>query len=424
MGRKRRLWSYSTGRYGSTVRIYEPRLAAPLRFDWREDDGTRHRPEVSPALVVRRSPDEATDPVLTRKAEDLCERKAAELRLEPLREESAPDTLTLGRAYDLFFDERRRALPKSRSARTHHEGSRDFWLAELGAEAVVDGIPPADVLGALKRLKEKGQTPTALKRLSNLRTLINWLREDMGFDTLRDPTRGRKLKKAAIRKGHQPRRRRFTDEERDAIMAEVYREENPVDPRFRLFMTLVRKSGPRGVQARTATRRGLDVPLEPPPPKGHAPHGWLVLPAAKDQDPMIIYLSAEERAEIDAALAGYLAKYEAAYQAGEITDYPLMPGGRMDRDELTDEPISDRSFRLMLHAMEDAAGVDHQDWRGFHGFRRSWVDEMDTKVGLDTAAHAGGWSDTDMVEGTYVSRVRYDHLERARKAKESGDDAE
>lgn len=417
MPRKRDLWSFSTGRYGATVRVYEPRLGAPLRYDWRDPDGSRHRPEVRPIITF--DPDRPVDPARAKRAEDLCERKAAELRLEPLRDETAPKALTLGRAYDLYFDPRRRALPKSRSARVHHTASREFWTEELGADAAVDAIPPADVKGALERLRETGKVQTAIKRLANLRTLIRWLQEDMGHDDLRDPTRG--IKKKHVRGDYRPRRRRYTDEERTAIRDQLPQ----ADHRFRLFMTLVMRSGPRGVQAREAMRSGLDTPLEPPPPKGYAPHGWLVLGAVKGQDPMVIFLSAEERAEIDAALASYLAPWEAEYQAGERTDYPLIPGGRIDRGELEDEPISDTALRTMLHTIEKAAGVEHRDWRGFHGFRRSWVDEMDEKVGTDTAAHAGGWSDTDMVTGTYVSRVRYGHLERARKAKEEGaDDAE
>lgn len=125
MARPRKPWKESTGRYGSTVRIYEPRLGAPLRWDYRDASGRRTRPEVVPELRVRRGPNEPLDPVLVRQAQDRLEQKAAELALEPLRRASEPHELTLGQAYRLYFDPKRRALPRSkgRGSTTRRAGS-------------------------------------------------------------------------------------------------------------------------------------------------------------------------------------------------------------------------------------------------------------------------------------------------------------
>lgn len=412
MARPRKPWSHSVGRYGATVTIREPRPGAPLRWDYREA-GKRRRPEVEPRTVVRRGANEAVDPTLAEAAKELCERKAASLTLEPLRQSTQPERLTVARAYLLYFDPRRQALPASREARVHHEASRAFWTAELGAETVWDAIAPADVWGALLRLRQAGRIPTAEKRLANLRTLHRWLRDRMGYDTLRDPTRG--LDKRELTKGHQPRRPRYTAAEVERLVAAA----PAFGERFALFVTLLADSGARAVQVRHAMRSGLDADMEPQPPKDHAPHGWIVLPPVKGQEPMVTYLTAREREAIDAAMATYLAEWEAEWQE-HGTDYPLIPGGRTDR-EILPEPISDAGLRKEWPKLERAAGIKSKDRRTFHGVRRSWSDDIEETEGLDTVTAAGGWSRRETVEGIYLSKKRFSHLEKARIKRERGE---
>lgn len=417
MGRNRKAWSHSVGRYGATVRIFEPRLGAPLRWDYRLADGKRTRPEVEPTIVVRATANERTDPVLVARAIEVCEQMAASLTLAPLRRETQPQLLTVAHAFALFFDERRQALPASREARQHHKQSRAFWLRELGEETVWDAVPPADVWGALLRLRARGQVPTAEKRLANLRTLYRWLRDRMGYDTLRDPTRG--IEKRDLVKGHSPRRPRYTTEEVERLVdaSAAFGE------RVALFVTLLADSGARAVQVRQAMRSGFNAELEPPVPAGHAPCGWLVLPAVKGQDAMVTYLTLRERAAIDAALLTYLSEWEAQWQA-EGVDYPLVPGGRTDR-EIAPEPITDTALRKEWRRIEKAAGIAKRARRTFHGVRRSWSDDIEEGEGLDTVTAAGGWSRRETVEGIYLSKRRFQHLERARKRRErEANDAE
>lgn len=420
MGRKRKRWSYSTGRYGSTVRIYEPRPGAPLRWDYRDEDQVRHRPEVDPPVVVRPAENEPVDAVLARRAEDLCEQKAAELRLRPLREGTAPADWELGQLYDLYFDPRRNALPPSESARKHHRLARALWEGNLGTDRTWNTIVPADVWGVLLGLKAEGKVATAEKSLTTLRTVYRWLQQKMRIRGLEDPTLG--LEVRDLREGHEPRRPRYDRDER-AAMRKVW---TLADPRFRLFMSILTGSGARAIQARSAMRSGVDAPLEVGPRKP-PPHGWLLMAGVKGQAHMLTYLTEHQRRELDAALAGYLAPWEAAYQAGELEDYPLIPSGRLDQEPgLKLAPISDTALRKMLKRAEKQAGVKRIPYRGFHGYRRAWVDIVDEKAGIDTATHAGGWSSRDQVEGTYVSPRRYEHLERARKVmeEEGHDDAE
>lgn len=414
MARPRECWSHAVGRYGSKVRIREPRPGAPLRWDFRDDRGVRRRPEVEGAPRVRRSPGAPLDPVLVRKAENLCERKAALLALPELTRQSAPNAgLTLRDGYAEYFSPRRRALPRSRSGRKHHADSRAFWEGELGEDTPWDAIKPADVWGALVRLVEKGQVATADKRFKNLRTVHRWLRDRAGFEGLRDPTRTLNIHE--LLEGYEPRRPRYTVEEREKLVSA-----SPTfGPRFSLFVVFVADSGARGGQVRLAWRSGFNCELEPPPPADAAPHGWMRFPGMKRQAPMLTFLTRRERAALDVALATYLAPWEAEYQE-KGTDYPLLPSGRLDHAHgaLERRPISDRALRSMWPRLEEAAAVETKPRRVFHGSRRLWADEIEQTEGLDTATHAGGWSRRETVEEVYISRRRYPHLERARQATE------
>lgn len=398
------------GRYGATVRIYEPKIGARLRWDWRDAAG-RHRPDVSPPMRVRRAPDEPTDPVLVKLAEEACEQKAAGLALDPLRRATDLSALTVGHAYTLYFDPGMKALPRSRTARTHHWGSRKFWTEKLGEDTPWDGVAPAVVRAALLGLIEAGRAPTAEKRSQNLTTLYRWLVGDMGMETIRNPMRGIKLRE--LMEGHKPRRPRYDRAEVEKLLQAA---NETFDARFALFVVLIADSGARGGQVRLVMRSGLDAALDPPP-KDRPPHGWLVLPAMKGQDAHVTFLTARQRAALDTALDGFLAPWEAEWQA-EGKDYPLVPGGRLDRGQLVREPITDRALRKMWVRLERAAKVPALPRRAFHGVRRSWADDIEAAHGLDTVTAAGGWSRRETPEQVYVSRRKYGHLERARKRRE------
>lgn len=411
MGRPRKPWAHSVGRYGATVRIMEPRLGHPLRWDYREGE-KRTRPEVVPTMRVRLSPAAPVDPVLERKAIDLCEQKAATLTLQPLRDATEPEALTVGQAYDLYFDPRRLAVPKSKSARVHHTASRKFWLSELKPDTKWDAIAPADVKAGLLRLVAQKQIPTAEKRLDNLRTLYRWLMRGMGFDLLRDPTRG--IEKSKLLEGYEPRRPRYSKAEVERLIEKA----KDFDARFDLFVKLMTDSGARAVQVREAMRSGFNCELEPPPPAGLFRHGWLSLPKVKGQPAMLTALTQRQRKALDEALRTYLAEWETVYlETGE--DYPLIPGGRMDRGELVKEPISDEGVREKWVKLEEAAGIPTLRRRAFHGSRRAWSDDIFETEGLDTLTAAGGWSRSETPEGIYLSKAKYSHIERARKRRET-----
>lgn len=419
MARPRKPWSATTGEYGKSLRIFEPKAGAPLRWDYREG-GERKRPDVMPLMRVRTSPTSPVDVVLEKQAVALLEQKHAEMTLAPVVKVSRTidaATLTVAQAYALYNDPKRKALPKSRSAMQHHSAGRAFWEKALGVETLWNDIPPADVEGPLLTLIEAQQVETAVKRLQTLRTMTRWLQRKMRIRGLEDPTIG--IEASELKAGYAPNQPRLTPEQvkslRDVLPT--------LDWRSRLYYTLLIPSGTRAVQARSAMRSMLDAPQQPPIPSGFAPFGWIALGAVKGQTPHLTYFTEQQRAAVDAALAGPLARFEAKYQAREIDDYPLIPGGRIDRDELTMEPVSDRILRYDMGWVFRAAGIPKEvgDGMGFHAIRRAWSDLMDDAMGTEGAAAAGGWTDDRMLKGTYRSKLRHKHLEQARKVQEGED---
>lgn len=73
---------------------------------------------------------------------------------------------------------------------------------------------------------------------------------------------------------------------------------------------------------------------------------------------------------------GHLRKLEAAYQAGDIDDYFIVPGGSMKdgacQVRYCHEPLSRESVLKYFHKLEAAAGVEHIKGRSWHGLRRAF----------------------------------------------------
>lgn len=111
----------------------------------------------------------------------------------------------------------------------------------------------------------------------------------------------------------------------------------------------------------------------------------------------VIDLTSRQQRFLDAAMAsGYLSLLEAAYQGGEITDYYLVPGGRLKDGKSPvaagPAPLGRRRLSALMTKHEAACGVRHVRGRLFHGLRRS----MEKLVALETTDEAvrdlaGGW---------------------------------
>ena len=430
-------FSYSSGRYGAKVRIYEPREGGELRFDYVDEAGVRQRPGAG--IVVRKSPSAPIDLELEKAAIKAADDIEARLRLGQLRVATEPAQLTLERAFDLYFDPLRRALPASYEARKHLEGTRHDVLAEarrLYAEQHPAGIPwnvfkPGDLWGMLLRIRDDGRVETASKRLRNVRTLYRWLRDKMGYDDLKDPTRG--LEERKLREGYEPKQPRYTEGDLPRLIAVSF----GVDPRLRLYLALADDSGARNKALRIAMRSMLDQPLDLPPTREQAPLGWLKLPALKGQGHALTFLTLRQRLELARAMwkrneggvwvDGYLAALERRYHEEGI-DYPLFPGGQIGSRGVVD-PTRPRAYRFAsyngfgtwLREAERRAEIPHQDRRAFHGIRRAWSDYTHNETDLATLAAAGAWQREETPQAHYLSKAKYGKLANSREAQERKD---
>lgn len=431
----KKLLSEPFGRRPHTVRLREPDRGANVVLDYTTPGGRKWE---SLGFPVRHQDGRrwTWDDDALEEAREAAEDFAAALRLGQLRQETAPDRLTVGEAFALYHDSDRGGLPSGKGTRLEHAHFRGQWEAWFGAETPWNSVTPADTEAWVQRQQAKGFTTKGWTGVKVLRAVYNWLTERRGIEHLSDPTRG--IRKKEVMRGHTPKRPRFSREESERLL----KVRHDVDPRFALLVALMDDSGARTKALRLAMRSGLDVPLEPAPTKEQAPHGWLLLPALKEQDAPLVFLTAFQRREVTRALTGYLAELERVYQeTGK--DFPLFPGVRLDskgqivRPEpmQTEDfarygiesgwkpeqakayrPISHARMREFLLEAEKLAKVEHIRGRGYHGIRRAWTDHVYAEKGLAVAAVAGAWSSERTPEKIYLDRSRYRHRAEAREA--------
>lgn len=387
------------------------------------------RKKVSLGYPVRRKAGKAWkwDDAALERAREAAQDRSAELRLDRARADVKPQTLTVRQAFALFNDEKRGNLPASDSLRLAHLRAAGVWGHWLGDDTPWNKIIRTDVTAAMRHFAEQRNErtgepmiPTGLRYVEILRTCHHWL-DEAGFEDLRDPTKG--FDWQFWRKKHRPARPRYTDEEVRALL----KVRHDVDPRFALFLALADDSASRGKAVRTLWRSMVDVQLDQNPSEEHAPHGWVVFPPLKGQDPVLHFLTAFERRELEMAFSGYLAELEREWQA-ERRDYPLFPAVR--RESLTNgrpvRPEQSRAFRAVgprgpsdwLQDAEEAAKVKHVDGRLYHGLRRRASDYLLEATDLKTLTVAAGWSSERTPESIYVEKRRHPARARAREAME------
>lgn len=365
------------------------------------------------------------------RARDAAEDRVAELRLGQLRKDVADEQVTVGSAMALYHDPERGGVRGAASTIHRHKFARRKWEEWLGADTPWNAVMPADVEGLIRKYLDKEMAPTARELLKNLRACYNWLRRKRGLKHLVDPTES--LSMAEVMEGHEPNRPRYTPEEARRLVA--VRDE--VDPRFSLLLALMDDSGARREALRRMTRACVNPPLTFDPGE-RAPHGWVVLPNLKGQQPGPTFLTAFQRREIDRALTGYLSELERIYQETG-RDYPLFPAARVRdtadgvvrpfarQDEQMRwrpaqskayEPVSPARTREWLIEAEQKAGVEHVPGRGWHGIRRAVADYLEEATDLATLTTALGWSSQSVPESIYLEKGKLEKRGRAREAME------
>jgi len=131
------------------------------------------------------------------------------------------------------------------------------------------------------------------------------------------------------------------------------------------------------------------------------------------------------RALTRAMTRGVLADLEAAYRAGEIADYYLIPGGKLRtvrtlkgprkraRVKNGAEHWGRTGMRRAWATLEQLAGVEGRRWRKWYGLRRLSTDLAEDVEQDDRALNEiGGWGDTATRRG-YQEQGRTEVAERA-----------
>lgn len=142
----------------------------------------------------------------------------------------------------------------------------------------------------------------------------------------------------------------------------------------------------------------------------------------------LVVLTDAQRAVLQHALTdGYLRELEAAYKAGEIKDYHLIPGGRLRtvngvlvaRVERADTRWGKTGISKAWRHLEQLAGVAHVDGRLWYGLRRRGADDAeDATSDARVLNKLGAWKHTSTREG-YQEEGRVDIAEEAARVRDA-----
>lgn len=289
--------------------------------------------------------------------------------------------------------------------------------AELGAGVLASTIKHAHYRKLWRRLAESDRGfATTEKIVGVLRSLIAWLQQEgyieagTGLPAPRWKSAMREeyaeITKAAV---PEPAKPRYTREQSAKMWAAMPK----ADPRIHL-------AGEIGAELRLGQvprSRRSDVL----PHGGHA-IGAVVVHGKGKKHGAVVVLTDEQRAVLTHYLTdGYLRELEAAYQAGKIKDYYLLPqkplrtvdGVLVARVENGAKPWGKTGMARAWRALEAIAGVEHVEHRLWYGMRRRAADDAeDVETDARVLNKLGAWKHTGTREG-YQEQGRMDIAERA-----------
>jgi hypothetical protein len=295
-------------------------------------------------------------------------------------------------SWDEFSVAEIRALRRVMAMRYLASGGKEFGMRK--AEVFIDAIHTVAAF-----LREQGLigSTTALP-------VDNW-RENLRREWTEE-TGQRRTKK-------QPR---HTPAEYRKIFAALTDER--VDPRIATAIEWAAEL--RTGQVLVCMRSMLELPDIDPTVYDEMPPGLLGsidVPGQGKKGGEVVMFTPEQRRAADRALAGYLSKYEAAYEAGVIKDYPLFPGARMRRTKndvgprrpcrlrTNVKPMNRTGARVAFHELERIAGVNVIHGRAWYGLRRVATDMAETLTQDERVKNAiGGWRDSETRRRIYMDR--------------------
>jgi hypothetical protein len=363
---------------------------------------------------------------------------AAERAAEKFPALPTADTLTLREGFRLALDPKRGKYASTDTRRyddmTLYE-SRLFGLKPGTRPLINPGITWRDLhlrdIRALWRTMADHHVRTdgrefgirvAEQIVDALFSVASWLREESHIapEVARPPDGWRKRLRdewaqRTNEQPHRPHRPRHTVDEFHRIFAAL--SDRRVDPRIRLAIELAAEC--RTGQVLRCTRRMLTVPPLDPLTYEGLPAGSLgqvIIPGAGKKHGETVVLTPEQRRSVDDALAGYLANYEAAWEAEKIADYYLFPGSRMRMLDDTGtrwtrrvragvKPMSRDGARVAFKELEMIAKIEHIPRRGWYGLRRQAADMAETATNDDRVKdRLGGWQDSETRKSIYQDR--------------------
>jgi hypothetical protein len=445
-------WTYTFGVKPYVITAYERsergnqlivRWTDPKKPDSRRP-GKNRREKRGLRLGVRDPATGRLDPKRVRAAELAVQQIHARLvtGLEaptpPAPARPAAETLTLLEGFRLALDPARGKYP-STSTRRYEDmkkyeirlfGTKPGYRRLIDPDLTWSGLQLRDIRGLWRAMADRYVQSEgdefgiriAEQVVDAIFSVASWLREENRIlaDAARPPERWRKRLKEEweLRTGEQPRkphRPRHTEEEFRRVFATL--SDPRVDPRIRLAIELAAEC--RTGQVLRCTRRMLtvtDVDASKYEVLFAGSLGQVVIPGAGKKHGETVVLTPEQRRAVDDALSGYLAKYEVAWNAGEIEDYYLFPGSRMRSLDATGrrwvrrvregaKPMSRDGARVAFKALEAIAKVKHIQGRGWYGLRRQAADMAETATTDDRVKdRLGGWQDSETRRSIYQDR--------------------
>lgn len=204
-----------------------------------------------------------------------------------------------------------------------------------------------------------------------------------------------------------PKRPRYTQEEK----AKLFAASAMADPRIRLAFELGAELRLGQVIARTR-RSEIAKYADPFTGTVHDVGVVIVHGAGKKKGADLVLTDDQRAALVEAMTTGYLSELERAYQAREIEDYLLIPGGYMAKGKAqvkhAMQSMGDRAARTYWYRLEEAAGVEHVKGRGWYGMRRRQADDAEDETpDKRILKKMGGWTN-DQTREKYQDEGRID----------------
>ena len=375
----KKCWSESLGVYGATVRIAEREPGGVLYLLWLDKRGKQQKRSLGhrDRREGKRQALAAATAMMQASAAVRGVVLAAPQQQE--RKQDAARPLTLAQGVERMFDPNRGAYAAVTDHVKQAKRYAEAAVQILGPRLTWEDFTPGELMFLVRQMAQQSRdgkgAVAAEKTCVVLYAIASWLRQEgLIPDTAAVPkprwkVRLREEWRALTGHRVEVNRPRHDVDEVAAIFAALPQ----ADPRLRLLIELAAEL--RAGQAVRAKRSDLILDAV-----GGFGLGRFIVHGNGKKHGEIVDLHPELRALVDEVLStGYLAEAEAAFQRGEIPDYYLFPGGKLQRGSVplsraTAGCLSDWTLRGLFKALEAIAGIPHKKGRALYGLRRQATD--------------------------------------------------